>query len=60
MKIIKFKYFSIGVYDFIRGDFFIVYKGCLYLFFDLKYFMCFIFDSIVVWFVNYLYRDIIF
>lgn len=54
MKIIKFKYFSIGVYDFIRGDFFIVYKGCLYLFFDLKYFRCFIFDSIVVWFGNYL------
>lgn len=60
MKIIKFKYFSIGVYDFIRGEFFIVYKGCLYLFFDLKYFRYFIFDSIVVWFVNYLYRDIIF
>lgn len=35
MKTIKFKYFSTGVHDFTRGDFFIVHKGCLYLFFDL-------------------------
>lgn len=54
MKTIKFKYFSTGVHDFTRGDFFIVHKGCLYLFFDLKHFRYFTFDSIVVWFGNHL------